>query len=106
MVISVPNYLHREVAVAFLEAGKHVFLEKPVAHTIEDCDAIIEAAEASGQVLQIGLVYRYSNLYRRMEKELENGRLGEVKLMWCKEFRDPFPPADWFYDKTKSGERL
>lgn len=103
VVISVPNYLHREVAVAFLEAGKHVFLEKPVAHTIEDCDAIIQAAEAAGRTLQIGLVYRYSNLYRRMARELESGRLGDVKLMWCKEFRDPFPPADWFYDKSKSG---
>ncbi|MBT2293390.1 Gfo/Idh/MocA family oxidoreductase [Paenibacillus albidus] len=103
VVISVPNYLHREVAVAFLEAGKHVFLEKPVAHTLEDCDAIIDAAEKQERILQIGLVYRYSNLYRRMAKELENGRLGDVKLMWCKEFRDPFPPADWFYDKSKSG---
>jgi predicted dehydrogenase len=103
VVISVPNYKHREVAVAFLEAGKHVFLEKPVAHTIEDCDAIIEAAKKGKRTLQIGLVYRYSNLYRRMAKELENGRLGDVKLMWCKEFRDPFPPTDWFYDKSKSG---
>ncbi|CAM4246326.1 putative dehydrogenase [Paenibacillus endophyticus] len=103
VVISVPNYLHREVAVAFLEAGKHVFLEKPVAHTLEDCDAIIKAAEDNQRILQIGLVYRYSNVYRRMAKELEQGRLGDVKMMWCKEFRDPFPPADWFYDKSKSG---
>ncbi|SFI98478.1 Predicted dehydrogenase [Paenibacillus sp. UNC496MF] len=103
VVVSVPNYKHREVAVAFLEAGKHVFLEKPVAHTLADCDAILEAAAKHEQVLQIGLVYRYSNLYRRMAKEVGNGRLGGVKLMWCKEFRDPFPPADWFYDKDKSG---
>lgn len=103
VVISVPNYRHKEVAVAFLEAGKHVFLEKPVAHTIEDCDAILAAAEKNGRILQIGLVYRYSNVYRRMEKELQAGRLGDVKMMWCKEFRDPFPPAEWFYDKSKSG---
>ncbi|WCT54954.1 Gfo/Idh/MocA family oxidoreductase [Paenibacillus kyungheensis] len=103
VVISIPNYLHREVAVAFLEAGKHVFLEKPVAHTLEDCDAIIAAAAQHNKVLQIGLVYRYSNLYRRMAKELANERLGDVKLMWCKEFRDPFPPTDWFYDQSKSG---
>ncbi|MCM3748058.1 Gfo/Idh/MocA family oxidoreductase [Paenibacillus pasadenensis] len=106
VVIAVPNYLHREVAVAFLDAGKHVFLEKPVAHTIEDCDAIIEAAERNKRFLQIGLVYRYSNVYRRMEKELSRGKLGEVKLMWCKEFRDPFPPTEWFYDKNRSGGAL
>lgn len=106
VVISVPNYLHREVAVAFLGAGKHVFLEKPIAHTLADCNAILEAAERSGKVLQIGLVYRYSNVYRRMHKELAQGRLGQVNLMWCKEFRDPFPPADWFYDAGKSGGAL
>lgn len=106
VVISVPNYLHREVAVAFLRAGKHVFLEKPVAPTIKDCDDIIREAEKSGKILQIGLVYRYSNLYRRMAKEIGSGRLGQVSMMWCKEFRDPFPPADWFYDSSKSGGAL
>lgn len=103
VVISVPNYMHREIAVAFLEDGKHVFLEKPIAHTLEDCDAIIEAAKKHQRILQIGLVYRYSNLYRRMAHEIGEGRLGEVKMMWCKEFRDSFPPAEWFYDKSKSG---
>jgi predicted dehydrogenase len=106
VIISVPNYLHKQVAVSFLEAGKHVFLEKPIAHTLEDCNAILEAAERSGKVMQIGLVYRYSNLYRRMKKELKQGRLGQVNMMWCKEFRDPFPPVDWFYDSSKSGGTL
>lgn len=106
VVISVPNYLHREVAIPFLEMNKHVFLEKPVAPTLEDCDAILSAAKNSNVILQIGLVYRYSNLYRRMKQELSRGRLGDVSLMWCKEFRDPFPPVDWFYDETKSGGAL
>lgn len=106
VVISVPNYLHREVAVAFLEAGKHVFLEKPVAPTLEDCDAILAAAERSGKVLQIGLVYRYSNVYKRMAEVVKSGRLEDVMMMWCKEFRDPFPPSEWFYDAGKSGGAL
>jgi len=106
VVISVPNYLHREVAVPFLEKGKDVFLEKPVASTLRDCDAILEAARKSGSILQIGLVYRYSNLYRRMYKEIQSGRFEQVTMLWCKEFRDPFPPVDWFYDHTKSGGAL
>lgn len=105
-VICVPNYIHREVTIPFLENGKHVFLEKPVATNIEDCNAIIEAAERSGLVLQIGLVYRYSNLYRRMSQEIAAGRFEQVTMMWCKEFRDPFPPNDWFYDEKKSGGAL
>jgi predicted dehydrogenase len=106
VVISVPNYLHRDVALAFIEIGKHLFLEKPVAPTLAACDDIMQAADAKGLITQIGLVYRYSNMYRRMSKELISGRLGQVTMMWCKEFRDPFPPTDWFYDQSKSGGAL
>lgn len=106
VVICVPNYKHREVVVPFLEKGIDVLLEKPVASTKEDCDAIQEAAGKSTSILQIGLTYRYSNLYRRMAKETVSGRLGQVSMMWCKEYREPFPPTDWFYDKNKSGGTL
>lgn len=106
VVISVPNYLHRDVALPFIDLGKPVFLEKPVAPTLQQCDEIVKAAQDRGVPVQIGLVYRYSNVYRRMAEELKRGRLGDVTLMWCKEFRDPFPPVDWFYDETKSGGTL
>ncbi len=106
VVISVPNYMHKEVTISFFEKGKHVFLEKPVAPSKADCDAILNAAKKSGLVLQIGLVYRHSNLYNRMAREVDSGKIGNVALMWCKEFRDPFPPVDWFYDKSKSGGTL
>ncbi|HEX7058048.1 MAG TPA: Gfo/Idh/MocA family oxidoreductase [Bacilli bacterium] len=106
VVVSVPNYMHKDATIPFLEKGKHVLLEKPVASCKEDCDAILLAAEKANRVLQIGLVYRYSNLYNRMAKEVKSGRVGNVTLMWCKEFRDPFPPADWFYEQDKSGGTL
>lgn len=106
VVISVPNYMHHEVAVAFIDLKKHVFLEKPVAPTLGECDDIIRRAREAGVILQIGLVYRYSSIYRRMREELDANRLGDVTMMWCKEFRDPFPPVDWFYDETKSGGAL
>jgi len=106
VVISVPNYLHRDVALPFIALGKPLFLEKPVAPKLSACDDIMKAAEEKGVPVQIGLVYRYSNVYRRMEKELKQGRLGDVTMMWCKEFRDPFPPADWFYDEELSGGAL
>ncbi|WP_246469336.1 Gfo/Idh/MocA family protein [Cohnella nanjingensis] len=106
VVIAVPNYLHRDVALPFIYLGKPLFLEKPVAPTLAQCDEIIRAAEERGVPVQIGLVYRYSNVYTRMAKELRQGRLDDVTMMWCKEFRDPFPPVDWFYDETKSGGAL
>ncbi|UJF35432.1 Gfo/Idh/MocA family protein [Paenibacillus hexagrammi] len=106
VVIAVPNYLHKEAAIPFLELNKHMLLEKPVAHNLQDCDAIRAKAEQSSAILQIGLVYRYSNVYRRMKQELSRGKLGQVSMMWCKEFRDPFPPVDWFYDQARSGGTL
>ncbi|WP_233567050.1 Gfo/Idh/MocA family protein [Cohnella endophytica] len=106
VVISVPNYLHRDVALPFIAIGKPLFLEKPVASTLGQCNEIIQAAEERGVPVQIGLVYRYSNVYRRMAQEVKRGRLGDVTMMWCKEFRDPFPPRDWFYDESLSGGAL
>src|SRR3546814_4223960 len=47
VVIATPHHLHREMAVAAAEAGKHVLLEKPMAPTVADCDAIIAAAKRS-----------------------------------------------------------
>lgn len=106
VVISVPNYLHHEVAVPFLDKGMPVFLEKPIAPTLDQCDSIMRAAQRTGAILQIGLVYRYSKIYNRMAQEVQSGKFGQVTMMWCKEFRDEFPPADWFYDEQKSGGAL
>ncbi len=58
--IVVPTSLHREVALPFIEAGVHVLLEKPVASTLEDAKAIVEAAEQAGVTLQIGHLERYN----------------------------------------------
>jgi predicted dehydrogenase len=55
VVITTPTFTHNPLAVAAAEAGKHVFLEKPMALSIAECDEIIEAAERNGVLLQIGL---------------------------------------------------
>jgi predicted dehydrogenase len=52
--ICLPTPLHRTVAVQALDAGKHVFLEKPIALTMADADAIVEAAARSGRILMVG----------------------------------------------------
>ncbi|MEQ8821134.1 MAG: Gfo/Idh/MocA family oxidoreductase [Sumerlaeia bacterium] len=102
VVIAVPDDAHREVAEACLDAGADLLLEKPISNTIGDCDAIIAKAERCGAVLQIGLVYRYSNLYRRMA-ELSADPAHPVRLMWCKELRQCFPQKPWFYSQAATG---
>ena len=58
--IVVPNHLHAEIAIAALEAGKNVLLEKPMAATIADCDRLVEAVRRTGRVLSVGHEFRVS----------------------------------------------
>lgn len=72
---------HTEPAIAALEAGKHVFLEKPMASTVEDCRKIIAAAKRSRGILQIGHICRFNPRYRMAKQAIEAGRIGRVVAM-------------------------
>ena len=72
------NSQHARHAIAALEAGKHVFCEKPLATTIEDCHAIRDAHRRSGRMFAVGFVLRYSPHYVRLKELLESGAIGKV----------------------------
>jgi predicted dehydrogenase len=72
------NRFHREHAIAALKAGKHVFCEKPLATTLDDCLAMREALRASGRRFFIGFVLRYSPHYRRIKRLVADGAIGEL----------------------------
>ena len=76
--ICTPNDLHEEMAVAALRAGKHVYLDKPMAHTLQSAQAIGEAARASGTVFQLAHNHRFLPATLRMREMAENGEIGEV----------------------------
>ncbi len=104
VVIAVPGHLHEELLLQSIRAGKHVLLEKPVTINPEGYKRMKAEADKSDCVIQIGLVYRYSNLYRTIARKLqEENELGHVMLGWCKEYRQCFPQEPWFYDRNKSG---
>ena len=71
---------HKDNAVAFLGRDVHVFLEKPMAQTIDDCDAILRAWEGSAGCLMVGLELRYCTLCQEMRRLLDAGEIGSVKL--------------------------
>ncbi len=77
MVFS-PNAFHKEHILAAFAAGKHVFSEKPLATTIEDCQAIYLAAQQSGKLFATGFVLRYAPLYRKAKEILASGKLGRI----------------------------
>lgn len=71
VVIAVPTSAHREVAVRALEAGLHVLIEKPIAPSLADADAILDAAERSGGRVQIGHIERFNGAIRAAEPYLD-----------------------------------
>jgi predicted dehydrogenase len=84
--VCTPDNLHAEHAIAALDAGKHVFLEKPMAITIAECDAIIAAAERSNGKLYVGHNMRFFPVMRKMKELIEGGRIGRVEAVWCRHF--------------------
>lgn len=84
--ITSPDYLHEEHAVAALRAGMHVYLEKPMAITIQGCDRILQAARDTGMKLYLGHNMRHHIYIQKMKELIDGGAIGEVKAGWCRHF--------------------
>ena len=69
---------HTQPALDSLQAGKHVFLEKPIASSVEDARAITAAAKDSRGILFIGHVVRFNPRYRMAKQAIEEGRIGKI----------------------------
>ena len=77
--ISVPNFLHAEYTLAALRAGRHVFVEKPMALTLEDVDAMVQTAEQEGLLLMSGQTLRFVANLRYVKKLIDEGAIGKVR---------------------------
>jgi predicted dehydrogenase len=73
-----PNHCHKDNIVTAFKAGQNVFAEKPLATTIEDCQAICDAHKKSGKLFATGFVLRYSPMYRKVKELLDAGKIGKV----------------------------
>lgn len=102
VIVALTNDRHAEASIAALRAGKHVLCEKPLGISLEECDAIIEAADQAGRVLQVGHEMRFQNLYRHFHEMLTRGDIGDLQIMWCREYRGPMRPG-WRSSKALTG---
>ncbi len=90
-IVATPNYTHLDVLKKVLEAGKPVFLEKPMASTVTDARTIMELVRRSKARVQVGLQYRYKAMYVEAIAELlERRSIGEIKTLRISEHRIPF----------------
>ncbi|MGC5775278.1 Gfo/Idh/MocA family protein [Paenibacillus pabuli] len=97
------NNTHAEFAIAALEAGKHVLLEKPVATNVQDAMRIEEAVEQSGCTLLVGFVRRYDNNMQMLRSFIDAGEFGELYYAKASILRRLGNPGGWFADKNRSG---
>ncbi|MGH2735725.1 MAG: Gfo/Idh/MocA family protein, partial [Actinomycetota bacterium] len=81
VVITTPNDTHRDVIIAALEAGKAVYTDKPIAHTLEDAMAIDAAVRATGRVFSVGHSARRLAGHREIKRWYDEGRLGQISLV-------------------------
>jgi predicted dehydrogenase len=101
--VCVPTALHREVVERALAAGKHVFLEKPIALTLADADAIVDAAAQSGRSLMVGLVLRFWPEYVELGRRLAAGDLGRPLAVSTNRLSPPADWNEWMADPRQSG---
>ncbi|MEX2579732.1 MAG: Gfo/Idh/MocA family oxidoreductase [Verrucomicrobiales bacterium] len=102
VIVALTNDQHHVAAMAALESGKHVMCEKPLGLTVGQCDEIIAAADAAEKVLQIGHEMRFQRLYAQMKAMIDRGDIGDLQLMWCREFRGPMRPG-WRSSEALTG---
>jgi inositol 2-dehydrogenase len=102
VVIVTPTATHAEVICAAAAAGKHIFCEKPLAQSLELCDAAIAAARAAGVKLQIGLMRRFDPAYVLAKQKIDAGEIGKP-VMFRSTGRDPHRTSLEFARRENSG---
>jgi predicted dehydrogenase len=83
IVIATPISTHHALAMQALRAGKHVFVEKPLAMNVAECDEMLQESEARGLTLMVGHTFVYSPPVRAVKAILDSGDLGEVRFITC-----------------------
>nr|WP_246235467.1 Gfo/Idh/MocA family oxidoreductase [Streptomyces boluensis] len=108
--ICTPGDSHAEIAVAALDAGKHVLCEKPLANSVEEAEEMVAAAERArmrGQLAMVGFNYRRvpaMTLARRMIAEGRIGRVRHVRVVYLQDWLvDPEFPLTWRLDRAHAG---
>jgi predicted dehydrogenase len=84
--ICTPPFLHHEQAIACARAGKHLFVEKPFALSVADCQDIIDAARAAGVKLTVGQVFHHYPLFQEVQHRLQDGAIGDLISCWSRRY--------------------
>ena len=99
VVISTPEHLHFPMFMAAIAAGKNIYVEKPLAHTIEEGEQMVKAAAQSDKVVQVGTQNRSNSLYIKAKEMVAQGMIGNVHYVRAFWYRNALPDQpSWRYD--------
>ncbi len=107
--VTAPDFLHEEIACYALAHKVAVYLEKPIAISLEGADRILQTAKDNRTRLFLGHNMRYMAFTNKMREVIQSGVIGEVKAIWCRHFISYGGDAyfrDWHADRAKTGSLL
>ncbi len=105
VVITTPTFTHTALALAAAHAGKHIFMEKPMALNLHECDAILEAANSKQVFLQLGFMRRFDPEFVEAYRRIQAGQIGQPMLIKSLTHGPGLPPP-WARDLTTSNGML
>jgi predicted dehydrogenase len=114
VIIGLPTHLHLDCAIRAIEAGKDVFLEKPIARNVKEAKEIVSAAQRNSVKLMIGYPHRFNAPFRELKEKIESGELGDVEIAYATFISSgpffhravdyaPSPVPEWWFDRELTG---
>jgi len=114
VIIALPTHLHLPCALQAAEAGKHIFLEKPIARNPEEAKGIVTAAHKNSVKLMMGYQLRFNKSFRELKTKMESGTLGDVEIAYATfinsgpffhraESYTPLPVPKWWFNRDLTG---
>jgi UDP-N-acetylglucosamine 3-dehydrogenase len=114
VIIALPTHLHLQCAKQAAEAGKHIFLEKPIAGNLEEAKEIVTTAQKNSVKLMMGYPLRFKKSFRELKTKMESGTLGDVEIAYATCITSgpffhravshtPLPVPEWWFNKELTG---
>jgi predicted dehydrogenase len=113
VIVALPTHLHLQCAVQAAEAGKHIFLEKPIARNPEEAREIVAIAQRNSVKLMMGYHLRFNHSFRELKTRMERGELGEVEVAYAtfvssgpffhRGGHTPVRVPEWWFNKELTG---
>lgn len=108
VVIATPNFTHKGIAIDAIKANKDIFCEKPIGITMQEFNEVAEELEKTDLIFQTGIELRFSKMGTKLKQAVDNRDIGNLQMLWCREFRPPFKcgAEGWRVSKKSGGTFL